>query len=171
MSFFEDVIKGRVAHVRNNHALEHATLSILAERDPSLRLAGYSDAGGFWILGNVETGRIEQAVGEALTRLRGSEPHLAIHPHCGTNLVTTGFLAGGFAWLGMLGAGRSTRDRVERLPVIISLVTLAVAASQPLGPLMQRKFTTQTPPANMRVHGIERRMRGDVPLHRVATRF
>ncbi len=157
--------------IRRNHALEHATLQVLAEKNPALRMAGYSDPNGFWLVGSIATALVEEAAAEALLRLQNGEKSLAIHPHCGTNLVTTGFLAGSFAWLGMLGAGRSTRDRIERLPFIITLVTLAVFLSQPLGPFLQSKVTTSPAAMGMRLLRIEYSQRGEVPMHRVLTRF
>ncbi len=162
---------GPFARIRRNHALEHATLQVLAEENPRLRMAGYSDPGGFWLVGDMDTAKIEQAAQQALIRLNGGEHSLAIHPHCGTNLVTTGFLAGAFAWLAMLGAGRSTRDRVERLPMVISLVTLGMMVAQPLGPKVQEYVTTSPETEGMRIVSIERTQRGDVPLHRVLTKF
>jgi hypothetical protein len=162
--------KGPFSRVRRNHALEHATLAVLAEKNPRLRMAGYSDPRGFWLVGEIETDQVREGVHQALNRLRGGEHNLAIHPHCGTNLVTAGFLAGAFAWLGMLGAGRSARDRFERLPLVISLVTLGMMVAQPLGPKVQERVTTSADPEDMQVTSIERvNRRGDVPLHRVLT--
>jgi hypothetical protein len=170
MSAFDQILNwGPFARVRRNHALEHATLQVLAEKNPRLRMAGYSDPKGFWLLGQIETSAVEEGVREALRRLQGGESQLAIHPHCGTNLVTTGFLAGSFAWLGMLGAGRNLRDRFERWPLVVSLVTLAVMLSQPLGPIIQSKVTTLAAAQDTRILRIERSQRGDTPLHRVLT--
>lgn len=164
---------GPFARTRRNHALEHATLQVMAEKTPHLRMAGYSDPRGFWLLGEAETADIEWAAQQALERLNNGEASLAVHPNCGTNLVTTGFLAGGLAWLGMLGAGRSGRDsgrdRFERLPFIITLVTLGILAAQPLGPYLQAHVTTDAATQGMEILSIERSMRGDVPLHRVLT--
>lgn len=169
---FEQILeKGPFARVRHNHALEHATLQVLQEKNPKLRMAGYSDPRGFWLVGEIETHQVEEAAHEALQRMNNGESSLAIHPNCGTNLVTTGFMAGAFAWLGMLGAGRSTRDRFERLPMVISLVTLGMLVSQPLGPFMQKHVTTDAATQGMSIMSIERVQRGDVPLHRVLTQF
>ena len=41
--------------IRRNHALEHATLQVLVEKYPELRMAGYSDQNGFWLVGKVDT--------------------------------------------------------------------------------------------------------------------
>lgn len=172
MSVFDQVLNwGPFSRVRHNHALEHATLQVLAEKNPNLKMAGYSDAKGFWLIGEIETTQVEQSVREALSRLRGGEHNLAIHPHCGTNLVSTGFLAGIAAWLGMVGAGRSPRDRLERLPFIMSLVTLAMIFAQPVGPFIQARVTTSPPTPGSEILKVERLQRGDVPLHRVLTRY
>lgn len=160
-----------VFRIRRNHALEHATLQVLVKKYPELRMAGYSDQNGFWLVGKVDTNRVLEAAQEALARLKGGESSLAIHPHCGTNLVTTGLLAGSFAWLGMLGIGRNLRDRLERLPFIITLVTLAVFVAQPLGPFLQARVTTSPAAQGMDLLRVERSQRGDMPMHRVLTRF
>ncbi len=171
MSVLDQIFnKGAFALVRRNHALEHATLAVLSEKNPRLRMAGYSDPKGFWLAGEIETEKVEEAVQEALQRMRGGEANLAVHPHCGTNLVTTGFLAGALAWLGMLNSGRSYRDRAERLPLVISLVTLGMMVAQPLGPKVQEHVTTSPDMEGMEIIRIERSKKGDVHLHRVLTR-
>jgi hypothetical protein len=73
--------------------------------------------------------------------------------------------------MGMLGAGRNTRERLERLPFIITLVTLAVFLSQPLGPYLQAQVTTSPATPGMALARIERSQRGEVPMHRVFTHF
>jgi hypothetical protein len=102
--------------------------------------------------------------------MRGGESGLAVHPHCGTNLVTTGFLAGALGWLAMLNGGRTYRERMERLPLVVSLVTLGMMVAQPLGPKVQEHVTTSADMSGMEVMRIERSKRGDVHLHRVVTR-
>jgi hypothetical protein len=168
----DDVLRYEpVFRVRRNHALEHATIQILADKHPGLRMAGYSDLQGFWLIGEIDTERVDEVVEAALARLNGGEHALAVHPHCGTNLVTTGFLAGFFAWIGMLGMGRSLRDRIERLPFVITLVTLGVFVAQPLGPLLQARVTTSPELQGVRLLHIERSQRGSVTVHRVLTQF
>lgn len=160
-----------LSRTRRNHALEHATLQILAQKNPSLRMAGYSDTGGFWVMGDVPLEDLQQAVEEAQARLRGGESRLAVHPFCGTNFVTTGLVAGTMAWLGMAGTGRSTRERLDRLPLVISFVTMAMILAQPLGPMVQQKFTTEPNLGSLKVTGIMQMKRGNTPVQRVTTRF
>lgn len=172
MSVFDQILNwGPFFKVRRNHALEHATLQVMAEKNPRLRAAGYSDPQGFWLMGNLETSEVETSVHEALSRLQGGEHNLAIHPNCGTNMVATGFLAGSFAWLGMLGAGRSWRDRAERWPLIVSLVTLAMILSQPVGPYLQAHVTTAAATHGAEIMKITKTQRGEMPVHRVLVKY
>jgi hypothetical protein len=173
---FNLLTQGPVSHVRRNHALEHATLQVLASANPFLKLAGYSNVGGFWIVGEISTDMLAVAVQEALARLRAGEIGLAIHPNCGTNFVATGFLAGIAGWLATLGAGSGFRRKIERLPVVIGVVTLAIILANPLGPLLQAKVTTQPDIGSLEVVRIERALRTErsvrqqVPIHRVVTK-
>jgi hypothetical protein len=158
-----------IARTRRNHGLEHATLHILAQRHPHVPLAGHSDAGGFWVLGDVSIEDIQGAVEDALSRLRAGEKRLAIHPNCGTNYATAGVLAGLAAGAAMLG-GRSKRERIERLPLAALLATLALIIAQPLGTLIQEQFTTSGDPGELRVIEIVVNRRGRWRAHRVVTR-
>ena len=65
-----------LSRVRRNHALEHATLQVLARKKPNLMVAGYSDTRGFLIIGAVSTDQLHDAVNEALRRLRAISPRL-----------------------------------------------------------------------------------------------
>ena len=80
-----------ILRVRRNHGLEHATIHLLNRQN--YQLSGRSSDSGFILLGDVPTDKVESAVQEAITRMKAGEHKLAIHPNCGTNLVTTGFLA------------------------------------------------------------------------------
>jgi hypothetical protein len=161
---------GPLSRIRRNHALEHATLQILAERSPRFRMAGYSDTHGFWLVGSVTTEEVGWAVQEALLRLEGGEHNLAIHPNCGTNFAAAGILAGTLAWLAMLGSEGGWKKRIDRLPMLMTLVTVAIIAAQPLGPMLQARVTTAPAPRGMQVVSVTREMRGDAPLHRILTR-
>lgn len=158
-----------ISRLQRNHGLEHATLHVLSARHPHLSLAGHSDLGGFWIVGDVDTEELRSAVDEALQRLRSGERHLAVHPNCGTNFVATGALAGLSAWSAMLGA-EDRQEKVERLPVVIGMATLALIAGQPLGALIQSRITTSGDPGNLEVVDVRPGQRGRMVTHRVETR-
>lgn len=158
------------AHIRRNHGLEHATIHILSKRKRAGRLAGHSDAGGFWLFGNLTEEEIRAAIDEALQRMRAGERHLAIHPNCGTNLVTSGVMAGLAGAVSMTGAGPRSRERLERLPLAALLATLALILARPLGTRIQQLITTTGDPADLQVLEIRRSQRQGMPAHRVVTR-
>lgn len=158
-----------ISRTRRNHALEHATLRVLGEHNRKLMLAGYSDPRGFWIAGKVDTEELAAAVQEAQARLRAGEHELAIHPNCGTNFATSGVLAGLAAWLVMLGSGRGFRKKLDQLATVISAVTIALVIAQPLGPRVQRQFTTNAELGTLHVTTITISERNGAPLHRVHT--
>jgi hypothetical protein len=137
-----------IGDTRRNHALEHATIHILSERFPRRAMAGHSNPTGFFLLGDLPTGYVREAVTEALARLQNGESHLAIHEGCGTNYVVTGGLAALFAFAGMSGT-KNDRERLERIPLVMLLSTLAFMLGQILGPTLQKEITTQPNPGGM----------------------
>jgi len=158
-----------IARTRRNHGLEHATIHVLSKKRRKGRIAGHSDANGFWLFGDLTQEEISAAVEEALNRLRARERELAIHPNCGTNLVTSGILAGTAGAVAMTGADEG-RDRLGRLPFAAFLATLALVAARPLGTRIQQQITTTGDPGNLEVLSIERRPRGNLMAHRITTR-
>ncbi|RMF41852.1 MAG: hypothetical protein D6755_12165 [Anaerolineae bacterium] len=159
-----------LSRVRRNHGLEHATLHILAKRFPQRNMAGHSDTGGFWLLGDIPTEAVESAVLEALHRMKNGEHGLAVHPNCGTNFVTSGSMAGMAGAFAMWGAGPEWRDKAERLSLAALLATIALIFSRPLGFWLQAHVTTSGHPQELEIVEIRRTTRGGVPAHRVVTR-
>jgi hypothetical protein len=152
--------------IRKHHAIEHASLTILKSKSPDLRLAGYSYMDGFLVIGDVETDKLLAAVNEAIERLKAGEKGLAIHPNCGTNFAASGLVAGSLAWLAMLGNNRSFKKQLDRWPTVITLVTLGLIASQPLGPYLQANVTTDANIGDIKVKEIVISKNGAVKSHR-----
>jgi hypothetical protein len=161
--------QGSISRIRRNHGLEHATLSILAQRYPGTPMAGRSNTVGFWLLGEVPTEAVQEAVAEALTRLKAGEHHLAVHPHCGTNYVISGSLAGLAGATAMSGVGPRFRDKLDRLPLAASLATLALIASQPLALMFQARLTTSGEPGELEVVEVVPIRRGGIMAHHIIT--
>jgi hypothetical protein len=155
-----------VARTRQNHGLEHATIHVLTQRNPGLRVVGRTTPGGFYLYGSLETKRVRAAVEEAIRRLQRGEDDLAVHPNCGTNLATTGLLAGLAAFVALLPR---TRRRLDKLPFAILSATLAVVAAQPLGRILQAQVTTSPDAQNLIVKRISRRQQGHITVHFVET--
>ncbi len=126
-------------NTRRNHAIEHATIHLLSARLPGVRMAGRSTHQGFYVYGDVPTEMLAQAAREAIARLRGGDYRLALHPHCGTNLVTASVLAGLATVFSVAGKRRQWWDK---LLAGLAAATAALAAAQPLGYWVQEHITT-----------------------------
>jgi len=153
-----------IARIRRNHALEHATIHVLAEHNSRRRLAGRTTTRGFYLFAEVETEEVAAAVSEALARLQRGEHTLAVHPRCGTNLATAGVLAGLFSFVVMSGRPKS---RLAKLPQTIMAATIAVIAAQDLGPAVQKHITTLPEVAGVTIEEITRQRRGNAVIHHV----
>lgn len=161
-----------VRRTRRNHGLEHATIHVLSKRVKNLKIAGRSDAQGFVLMGDVDTDQVEKAVADALKRMKNGEHNLAIHPNCGTNLVTTGMMTTAVAVLGL--GGSNTKLTGNRISWTLTMMIGALIVSQPLGMSLQRHFTTDGDPGDMEISGISRRNMafpwgGSMVVHRVDT--
>ena len=155
-----------ILSARRNHAVEHATLKVLARKYDDKTLAGHSNPTGFFLFGDMSTDDVRAAINEAMTRLRAGEGDLAIHPGCGTNMATSMVVPAAFAWLPFQGA-RSTRGRLLLVPIGLTFALVDYLLSKPLGPWFQRHVTTEADLGTMQVVEITRVRKG---VHRVMTR-
>ena len=141
--------------VRQNHALEHATFTVLERLAPApnaINASARSHGQGFTVFGNIELNLLRRAIDEALSRLQAGEAELAIHPNCGTNLAVGVSLA----MLGTLIGLTSERPRTRAATTAASSVAGFMAA-RPLGEYVQRHFTTLPDLYGVRVTDIQRR--------------
>ncbi len=150
--------------VKQNHALEHATIVLLSRKFPEVRLAGISFAAGFFVFGDLPIEAILPAAQEALTLLRTTSPELAIHERCGTNLAVAGLLTG----LSAMAVARMRRPYNSANNVILA-ATAALILARPLGLTVQRYITTQTPNASMTIEKVTPYNLFGTPAHFVST--
>jgi hypothetical protein len=141
--------------IRRNHALEHATLHMLTERHPDLRGAGRAQHNGFYLYANVTMEQIAWAADEAIKRMCAGQSKLAIHPGCGTNLVTSGLLTGGLALLMARLTGKRARWHEQLSGAVLGGLVGSFLAV-PLGPWMQANVTTSANMQGVRVRSIRR---------------
>lgn len=151
--------------IRRNHALEHATISLLLGRGMGVPLMGRSSSSGYYIYGDVATEKIGEAAAEALARLQRGEQELAISPFCGTDIAVAGLLA---ALSSALAMGR--RRRLGRLPYAILAATGAILVSRSLGRLAQKYLTTSPELEGVSLGRITRKGQGGWTVHKVETR-
>jgi hypothetical protein len=160
-------ISAFIARIRRNHALEHATIHVLSQHHPQLRVVGRSTPGGFILYGNIATEYVTPAANEALRRLQHGEKGLAVHAHCGTNLATAGILAGLSSFLVMSGRSRSRLSRLEKLPQVLLAATVAIVLAQPVGLILQARLTTSTDLEGVTIKSVTRQVRGRMVIHQV----
>jgi hypothetical protein len=150
--------------VKQNHALEHATIVLLSRKFPEVRLSGISFAAGFFVFGDLPTEAILPAAEEALNLLRTTQPELAVHERCGTNLAVAGMLTG----LSAMAIAKLRRPYSTANNVILAS-TAALILARPLGLTVQRYVTTQTPNASMRIEKVSPMNVFGSPAHFVST--
>jgi hypothetical protein len=155
-----------IARVRRNHALEHATIHVLTEKHHPLKVVGRSTFTGYYLYGDLSTEAVIEAAQEAYARLQAGEHQLAVHPNCGTNLVTAGSLAG-LATFAVLG--NSKKRRLELLPNALLAATAALILAQPLGPRLQAYVTTMADLGELTIKGVRREERRGLVIHFVET--
>ena len=157
-----------IRRTRRNHALEHATIHLLSTALPGTSMAGRSTPFGFYLYGNVTEEALMDAAQQALARLRGGEHRLAIHPGCGTNYLTAGAFSG-LAVFTTLNLGHQ-RDRWSKLPDALIAATLALILSQPVGPMLQEKFTTLAEMGDLEIDSVRQiGTRGKLNVYYVET--
>jgi len=153
-----------LGRIKRNHGLEHATIHVLSEKHNRFSAQGNSDHHGFSlnIYGDVEEKDVQAAVKEAYTRLQGGEHQLAVHPNCGTVLLTTATLAA-LASQGVLAAEWRRSDQrgmgkglsfINALPSAVLAAALAIIVSRPLGIFIQANYTVDGKLGNLHVNRV-----------------
>jgi hypothetical protein len=145
--------------LRRNHAIEHATIVVMMEREPGRKLNGFSTDEGFFVQGVRSLEEVEGAAREAIRRLQNGEKRLAIHRNCGTTIVAANLLTAVF-FLASLGVGLYLDWPLYLL--ILGSIVLAFALRVPLSLLLQRFVTTDADLTNAEVGWVEPANPGDL---------
>ena len=149
--------------LRRNHALEHATIVVMMEREPGRKLNGFSTDDGFFVQGVRSMEEVDSAAREALRRLRRGQKRLAIHRNCGTTIVAANLLTA-VLFLGSLGVGLYMDWNLYLM--VVGSVVAALVLRVPLSLLLQRFVTTDADLSNADVGWVEpanpRDLRGGV---------
>ena len=149
--------------LRRNHALEHATIVVMMEREPGRKLNGFSSDDGFFVQGVRSMEEVDSAAREALRRLRRGQKRLAIHRNCGTTIVAANLLMA-VLFLASLGVGIYMGWPLYLM--VVGSVIAALVLRVPLSLLLQRFVTTDADLSNAEVGWVEpanpRDLRGGV---------
>jgi hypothetical protein len=154
-----------LSRTRRNHALEHATIHMLSEQHKNFSAQGNSNHRGFYlnIYGDIGEEQVRAAVDEAHQRMKGGQHHLAVHPNCGTVLLTTAAM-GALASQTAFGLEQRRQQRqkmdmnvfVNGLPGAILAGVLSLILSRPVGMALQEKLTTEGDLGNLVVVSVKR---------------
>lgn len=138
--------------LRRNHALEHATIAVMMEREPGRKLNGFSNDDGFYVQGVRGLEEVDSAAREALSRLQNGEKRLAIHRNCGTTIVAANLLAA-VAFIGVIAAGlfMGLGLGVEFYLLLVAGMLASLLLRVPLSLFLQRFVTTQHDLSNAEV--------------------
>jgi hypothetical protein len=153
-----------ISRIRRNHGLEHATIHVLSSKHQGFSAQGNAAPDGFYLNiygGDVNEEDVAEAVEDAYRRMKQGEVELAIHPNCGTNLLTTATfaaLAAQFAFgMEQRRQQRSTVDLsvlANALPSAVLAVALAMIVSRPFGHALQANVTTDGQLEDLRITAI-----------------
>jgi len=149
-----------ISRIKRNHGLEHATIHVLSEKHKNFSAQGNSTPNGFHlnIYGNISETDVIEAVEEAYTRMKAGEHNLAVHPNCGTVLLTTAVLVT-LAAQAVFAVEQKKRKRssmslpvfANALPTAILAVVGALIVSRPLGVQLQARYTVEGDLGNLQV--------------------
>ena len=138
--------------LRRNHALEHATIVVMMEREPGRKLNGFSTDDGFFVQGARSLEEVDSAAREALRRLRRGQKRLAIHRNCGTTIVAANLLTA-VLFIASLGIGYYMGWPLYLM--VVGSVVAALLLRVPLSHLLQRFVTTDADLSNAEVGWVE----------------
>lgn len=159
-----------LAHIRKNHAMEHATIHQLTKAMPGVSFAGYSLIKGFWIVGKAELQEVQKNVEIAYARLKNGERKLAVHPGCGTNIAVTGLCTAAAAMLTTWGIS-DKESRLERFSAFTIAGMAGALLGRPLGHRAQQYVTTDADVSNLTIVSINCSTVHGKPVFFVQTRI
>ncbi|MCZ7668382.1 MAG: DUF6391 domain-containing protein [Chloroflexi bacterium] len=154
-----------LSRVRRNHGLEHATIHVLSATHKNFSAQGNSDHRGFHlnVYGDISEADVQRAVREAYQRMKNGEHALAVHPNCGTVLLTTATMATLAAQTSLTleqkrqrRSGFDLNTLLNGLPTAVIAVLLALIISKPLGIYLQSRFTTEGDLGDLQISSIRK---------------
>ncbi len=153
-----------LSRIKRNHGLEHATIHVLSEKHKNFSAQGNSNHTGFYlnIYGDISEKDVHSAVVEAHKRMKAGEHHLAVHPNCGTVLLTTALMAAmaaqvvfGFEQLRRRRSAFNPLVIFNALPSAVLAVVVTLIISKPIGMTIQERFTTEGRLGDLEIVGIK----------------
>jgi hypothetical protein len=136
--------------MRQNHALEHATINVLRQRYRRTGIVGMPAKNGFHLRGRVSPENVVSATQEALRRLKRGEHQLAVSRACPTSLVATQLVLA----ILFLAVTLSIWREFTAPPVLIALLGGALLGP-PVSPYLQRLLLIDPNPGSLQFQDVE----------------
>jgi hypothetical protein len=136
--------------MRQNHALEHATINVLRQRYRVSGLVGMPAEDGFHLRGRVAPETVIRATQEALRRLKRGERELGWSRRCPTSLVGTQLLLAVVFLATVLGIWQEFTA-----PPLLAALLAAVLLGAPLSPYLQRLLLVDPSPGQLQFRDVE----------------
>jgi hypothetical protein len=159
-----------IRSTRRNHALEHATMKVLAERFKGVKMMGHSNPGGFLLFADLPTELVTDAVLEARRRLQAGESELAVHPGCGTNIAALSFLAGSASFVTLMALSRGKTPKWWQILLSTIVAVPVYVLSKPIGPRLQETITTDADIEDLDVNLVTSQKTRNGFFHQISTR-
>ncbi len=136
--------------LRQNHALEHATINVIEQRYRTRGVIGMPDMNGFHLRGRISPDTVISATHEAFRRLKRGEVDLAWNRRCPTSLVGTQMLLTVVLLIVVMAIWRE----FTAPPLLIALLAGALLGP-PISPFLQRWLLVDPDPESLQFRDVE----------------
>ena len=145
-TLFNEIYK-LTLNVRRNHAIEHATVSILTEQKIKSAVIGFAIPSGFIIYSKSNKDEILSAANHGLKLMKSGVSEISISQFCGTNLVVAALLTGASTIL----LGKILGKKSKNILNITNGFLLSALLSKPIGRIVQKYVTTDSNVKNIQI--------------------
>ena len=165
-NLFNEIYK-LTLNVRRNHAIEHATVSILTEQKIKSAVIGFAIPSGFIIYSKSDKDEILSAANHGLKLMKSGISEISISQFCGTNLVVAALLTG----VSTLLLGKILGKKSKNILNITNGFLLSALLSKPIGRIVQKYVTTDSNVKNIQIKNIVSLKIGTFHINFISTTY
>ena len=165
-TFFDQIYK-LTLNDRRNHAIEHATVSILTEQKVKSAVLGFAIPSGFLIYSKSNKDEIVSAANHGLKLMKSGVYEISISQFCGTNLVVAALLTG----VSTVLLGKILGKKSKNILNITNGFLLSALLSKPIGRIVQKYVTTDPNVKNIQIENSRSLKVGTFYIHFISTTY
>ena len=165
-TLFNEIYK-LTLNARRNHAIEHATVSILTEQKLKSAILGFAIPSGFIIYSKSDKDEILSAANHGLKLMKSGVSEISISKFCGTNLVVAAMLTG----VSTILLGKILGKKSKNILNITNGFLLSALLSKPIGQLVQKYVTTDPNVKNIQIGNSRSLKVGTFHVHFISTNY